>query len=114
MQCFVWSTDLMFASQATGAANSAGMETKTVADLGPIAAEGTHIVILDLTTIGLGIADAVTSLKQRGAVIIAVGPHVHEAKLSAARDAGADHVVTKGQASRELAGLLDTIANSQR
>ena len=112
MKCFLLSRDLMFSSQATGAANSAGFETSTVPSIDQIGIDESHVVILDLTSPGLDIAATVTSLKQTQAIVIAVGPHVHEAKLAAAQAAGCDAVLTKGQASRELGSVLAKLTSS--
>lgn len=111
MQCFLMSRDLMFSSQATSAAKAAGLESRTVASSEQIVCAEEHMVILDLTLPGLNIPETVAALKQNAkTIIIAVGPHVHEAKLSAANDAGCHAVLTKGQASRELAGVLKELA----
>ena len=78
MECFVLSADLMFASQASGAAISAGCPSKTVGRIDAVVTDGAHMVVLDLTMPSLHILDAVTKLKERGAIVVAVGPHVHE------------------------------------
>ena len=113
MKCFLLSRDLMFSSQATGAANAAGFETSTVPSIDGIALEEPHVVILDLTSPGLDVASTVASLKQTQAIVVAVGPHVHEAKLSAAQEAGCDAVLTKGQASRELGAVLAKLTSDK-
>lgn len=104
----------MFTSQASGAATSAGCETKSVAEAGAISADETHIVVLDLTMPSLDIGSTVCLLKENKAKVVAVGPHVHEAKLAAARAANCDHVLTKGQASRELGAVLNNIVNESQ
>lgn len=104
--CFVFSKDLMFSSQISGAAKSAGFDTKTVLGIDQVNSDSTHYVVLDLTIPSLDIADAVRTLKDGGATVIAVGPHVHEAKLELARESGCDRVLSKGQASRELGAVL--------
>ena len=103
MICFVLTNDLMFQSQVAGAAAAAGLDCKQVGRPELIDTNEQHIVVVDLTMPGWN-ADALeaSSLRKR----IAVGPHVHEAKLTAASEAGYDHVITKGQVSRELGELL--------
>jgi len=110
--CFVFSKDLMFSSQISAAAKSAGLVTKTVLGLEQVTGESTYYVVLDLTIPGLDIADAVETLKDAGATVIAVGPHVHEAKLELAKESGCDRVLSKGQASRELGAVLAELSNS--
>lgn len=112
MKCFLLSRDLMFTSQATGAANAAGCETQTVGNLDQVTADEPHVVVLDLTLPGLDIASTVEGLKKNSAKVIAVGPHVHEANLAAAQEAGCDFVITKGQASRELGAFIGQAINS--
>jgi hypothetical protein len=41
--------------------------------------------------------------------ILAYGPHVHEDRLAAARAAGCDAVVSRGQLDREADSLLATL-----
>jgi DNA-binding response OmpR family regulator len=106
MQCFLLSRDLMFSSQASGAARAAGCDTKTIGSVEQIDSTKPKLVILDLTMPGLNVSEVVSSLKQIGAKVIAVGPHVHEEKLKVANEAGCDLVLTKGQASRELGSLI--------
>jgi AmiR/NasT family two-component response regulator len=58
-----------------------------------------QLVVLDLNAVDQ-VAEAVAELKATvGAAtpIVAFGPHVHAAKLQAARDAGCAQVLTRGQ-----------------
>ena len=58
------------------------------------------LVILDLGMPGLdvrGVVARLRALRVPAAKIIAFGPHVHEALLQAARDAGCDTVLARGQ-----------------
>lgn len=108
MKCFIFSRDLMFSSQAAGAAKSAGLETQTVMNAQLIESDAECIVVVDLTVSNLDIATVIGELKSLTppAKVIAVGPHVHEEKLAAAQQAGCDLVMSKGQASRELGAVL--------
>jgi hypothetical protein len=45
---------------------------------------------------------AVREASPNGARVLAFGPHVHEASLAAARAAGCDEVVTRGEIERRL------------
>ena len=119
MKCLLVSRDLMFSTQASSAANNAGFAAKTVANADrladQLAIDDEYIVLLDLTMAGLDIVGTIALLKGHvpaPSKIIAVGPHVHEAKLKAASEAGCDLVLTKGQASRELSDLLAQLRTS--
>lgn len=110
MQCFLLTKDLMFSSQASGAVSSAGMESKLVSTPEQISEQEPCVVVLDLTMPGLDVDATVAALqKNPSAKLIAVGPHVHAAKLAAAGQAGCNFVMSKGQASRELVSLLSTL-----
>ena len=86
----------MFSSQANGAAKSAGLDPQTIGQPGQVDANDRCVVVLDLTNPGMDISSTVASIKEiEGATIVAVGPHVHEAKLNAASDAGCDHVIKR-------------------
>ena len=100
----------MFSSQANSAAKAAGFDAKTVLDAGQIEQSSTHFVVIDLTIPNLDIASISTQLQHSNATLIAVGPHVHEAKLALAKESGCDVVLTKGQASRELGAVLQKLA----
>jgi hypothetical protein len=43
--------------------------------------------------------------------IVAFGPHVHEAKLAAARSAGCDEVISRGRFHAEL---IEIVASAMR
>lgn len=105
-QCFVLSRDLMFSAQVSGAARSAELDVRTVGGVEQVEPAPSVVVILDLSMPGVNVAETVALLREQGACVIAVGPHVQEARLRAAADAGCDHVLSKGQASRELGELL--------
>ena len=102
MQCFILSQDLMFSSQVSGAAKAAGLDAKTIGNASQISSDRPHVIVVDLTLAGLDIAAVTSSADAR---VVAVGPHVHEGKLNAAAEAGC-RVLSKGQASRELASVL--------
>lgn len=111
--CFVLSRDLMFISQMAGGIQTSGMASQSVANTSQIPTDQPGVVILDLTMPGLDIAKVVAGLRKNSEIkLVAVGPHVHEGKLQAATDAGCDRVVSKGQASRDLAGILQSLQTS--
>lgn len=67
-----------------------------------------RLVLVDLETPGLRIAELVAACGggDAGPTIIAYGPHVHEQRLEAARQAGCDHVLTRGKFDATLPQLL--------
>ena len=121
MKCFLLSQDLMFTSQARGAAESAECEPVTIANADEAislltSAErdmpgASGIAVIDLTAAELDIQPTIELLKRHDIRVIAIGPHVHEAKLEAAKSADCDYVLTKGQASRELPVFIEKIAS---
>jgi CheY-like chemotaxis protein len=72
------------------------------------AADG-DLVVLDLSSGNVSPAEIVARLHNMSnppAGIVAVGPHVHEARLAAARDAGCDEVLTRGQFNAQMDAIL--------
>ena len=66
------------------------------------------VVLVDLSMPGLDL-DVITKLRScepAPLAIIAYGPHVAEGRLAAAREAGCDRVLTRGQAHREMANVV--------
>jgi DNA-binding NtrC family response regulator len=64
------------------------------------AATPVKLVAVDLGTAGIDVPALVQRLKGRTEnvpAIVAYGPHVHEAALEAAKEAGCDAVVSRGQ-----------------
>lgn len=108
MKCFLLSKDLMFSSQVMASSKTIGCEVRTVSD--PSVVDDGAIAILDLTTPSLAIAETIEGLASRDIRVIAVGPHVQIERLQAAKAAGAWQVISKGQAHRELALVLQSAA----
>jgi hypothetical protein len=82
--------------------------------LGAIGTRTADIVILDLSTqIDLyGIVEAAKKPATEAARIIAFGPHVHVERLAAARAAGCDEVVSRGQFFARLDAILQMDAGA--
>lgn len=104
MAVVLLSGDLMGASRIEGAARLAGVPYRMVGTVDAVfaacAAMPVSIVAIDLATAGIDVATLVEVLKQqpeRVPTVIAYGPHVHEAALEAAKAAGCDQVVSRGQ-----------------
>jgi hypothetical protein len=108
-------TDLMATSAADGAARQAGVELRTVSPVAAVeaAGEATRLVALDLTSKVANLAGWAASIRgvAPNATLLAYGPHVHEARLAAAQEAGFDVVVSRGQFHRQMAELLRTYAS---
>jgi DNA-binding response OmpR family regulator len=111
MRAIVLSSDLMVASTAQGAADRHGFDLTVAptADGAVNSAQDAAIVAIDLRTPGLDLVALMPRLRdaaQRGAPIVAFGPHVHTDALSAAAAAGCDEVITRGQFERRFDALL--------
>lgn len=98
-------SDLACSSSVAGAANRVGVELRTALGLASVdgklaAGAPPALAIVDLSTSGLNVRDLVPQLRLRlepNGRIIAFGPHVHTSVLAAAREAGCDLVVSRGE-----------------
>ena len=108
MKIVLFTTDLMAASKI---AAPVGAELCTVAGREQllVAAPTARLLVIDLNSLDSGIRELIANLKSAAptARIIAFGPHVHEAKLQAARDAGCDAVFTRGQFHANTVEILN-------
>lgn len=115
MNIYALTSDLMFGSQMSAAARSSGAALATLGSASGLveslgdAPEGS-LVVLDMTCDAAkkDIAGLVASLREahQSARILAFGPHVQEALLTAATEAGCDTVMTRGQFHREMDQLF--------
>ena len=119
MSVILLSADLSVSSAAVGAATRAGTTLKTAFDvatlLSHVRAEPTRLVIIDLGTPRIDPAQLVRDLRELADPqprIVAFGPHVHEQKLAAARDAGCDEVLTRGQFHSNLDQVFRLVADA--
>jgi DNA-binding response OmpR family regulator len=113
MDLLLLSGDLMAASRIQGSASRIAAKLHTVGSAEQAIVccsdEPVGVVVVDLSLAGLEIGPLVNSLKQSNFVapkVIAFGPHVHEERLSAAREAGCDEVVSRGQFFAQLESIL--------
>lgn len=109
--------DLLFQSRIVGAAKAsdvACVADRTVDGLLRRVADSSELRlwIIDLTLeigalqeIAAHVRDASPSAK-----IVAYGPHVHEARLQEAANAGFDQVMTRGQFDHQFASLIQAVA----
>ena len=100
MSAILLTSDLACSSKLTGAASQAGFSMAVA--MSPVAllekAAGCRLVLLDLNSPGVDPVELVPKLRSlhpSPAAIVAFGPHVHESKLNAARDAECDEVLTR-------------------
>ena len=106
------SADLMGASRVEGAARLAGVDYSMVgsvdAAVESCAAKSVTLVAVDLATPGVDVGTLVEQLRQAepAPVVVAFGPHVHAAALRAAKSAGCDAVLSRGQFMSQVDGLL--------
>jgi DNA-binding NarL/FixJ family response regulator len=109
------SSDLMFASRVGSAARALGISLVQVPDPAALPAKITAdcgLALVDLTLEKLNLPAAVKAIRAGAptARVVAYGPHVDEAALADARDAGCDEVVTRGQFNKQYAELLQAAA----
>jgi DNA-binding response OmpR family regulator len=107
------SADLIVQSRLAAAAMRAGIappKTSNWQTAESIVKEADYgLVIVDLSTPGLEVARVVPELRAQlpaSTPIVAFAPHVHTAKLAAAREAGCDQVLSRGQFDREVVALI--------
>jgi hypothetical protein len=97
--------DLFFGTQITSLVRQAGfepaLEMTPARALGQLHDSDVVGVILDLETPGLDVGAVIAGLPGTAdrPRVVAFGPHVYTAKLEAARAAGCDAVLTRGQIS---------------
>lgn len=113
MMLLLLSQDLMITARVETAARQYGLIIKTVGTaitaIELVSRDECRLLLVDLRLPGLEIASFVQAVRDGGEAhvpIIACAPHVHEAKLSAAREAGCDAVITRGQLDRELEDVI--------
>lgn len=120
MSVLFLSKDLMFSSRVLACGRELGIKLSIVSEANQCAAQASsaRLVLLDLSTSGLKPNELVPQLRRLAhppEAIVAFGPHVHEAKLAAARDAGCDEVLARGEFNNRLVAryreLFDQLAD---
>jgi CheY-like chemotaxis protein len=104
--------DLMFSSKVNAAARGRSItwlkRGTRVAD--EVAREKPDVLLIDLAAPQLDAIYAIRELKQAGSVtVIGHVDHTREDVMQAARDAGCDQVLSKGEFARRLPELLEGI-----
>jgi DNA-binding NarL/FixJ family response regulator len=104
-------SDLMFSSRLVSAARAHGVAISLVADQAALAdkvAADCRLALIDLSLDRLNLPAAVRAIRTGApaAQVVAYGPHVDEAALADAKEAGCDQVLTRGQFNKQYAELL--------
>ena len=111
-------TDLVFPSRVAGVAAKVGARMETAISESALletlreTESADSLVLLDLSA-EIDPAQLVAALKAQSPpprAIIAFGPHVHEAKLTAARAAGCNVVLSRGQFDAQIGTILEQFA----
>ena len=111
----ILSRDLIFCSRFHAATESAALESQTALSADQARAAfadgGVTGVCIDLETPDLDLEALVGDARRANAScqIVAYGPHVHESLLQSAREAGCDHVLSRGEFDRMLPSLLQQL-----
>lgn len=105
-------SDLLFQSRIDAAARALGLAPQiadSAAALADALAARPAVAVIDLHERALDATAAITAAKAAGARVLAFGRHTEPATLRAARDAGADLVVSRSQIAEELPELLRSL-----
>ncbi len=115
MKLVLLSQDLMIGSRVERAAQQCGLAVETVgttaAAVEAVSQPESRLLLIDLRLPGLDVQELANSVSETEVPIVACAPHVHEARLTAAREAGCDAVITRGQLDRELESVLASLLN---
>ena len=111
MKAIYLSDDLMFGSRVRSVADQLGVDLVMANNQDKLISKLTDdmtLMILDLSTNNCDPASIVSQARETASDIriVAYGPHVREAMLRAAVDAGCDAVMSNGQFNADIAGVL--------
>ena len=105
--------DLVFSSRVAGVAQSRQIELSVVSEADQLltntSANQVKLVLLDLTTSRCDPKQLVPQLRRLARppkTVVAFGPHVQEAKLAAAEEAGCDQVLSRGEFNNRMTEVL--------
>jgi DNA-binding NarL/FixJ family response regulator len=71
--------------------------------------ESPKLLIVDLATVSMELEHLINTLRQETSApprVVAFGPHVHRERLAAARQAGCDEVVSRGEFFARIESIL--------
>ncbi len=108
---FLLSGDLFFSSKITGAADVLGLKTRVfgkAADVpAAIAETQPRLLIIDLSLPGLNVGELTAAIPtDHRPEVIAYDAHVRTDQLAAAKAAGCDSVLSRGQLSSQVMEIL--------
>ncbi|MCU0961998.1 MAG: response regulator [Pirellulaceae bacterium] len=113
MSALLLSSDLLVTARVASIAREIRLQVVVAATgdaaLDRASSDPIRVILLDVATPGLNLADLVPRLRdaaQGGVAIIAFGPHVDDAVLEGARQAGCDKVLARGQFLNQVAAVL--------
>jgi DNA-binding response OmpR family regulator len=100
--------DLMFSTRLRDAARELGHDCQIVRRAGDVPGQlaGVDLLVVDLMIASGGALELVEAAREAGVVTVAYGEHVQAEVLQAARDAGADQVLTRFEFTKQLPALL--------
>jgi DNA-binding NarL/FixJ family response regulator len=116
MSVLLVSPDLALLSKVAAAADHLHVPLQAVTRIETILDSAqdhpTKAVILDLSAPGLDLGRVIAHFRATvpSAVILAFGPHVHQALLTRAQEAGCDEVFTRGQFHARLDEIIGRYA----
>ncbi len=112
MNIVLLTTDLTVVSRVEGVAKLVGAEVHVVSNAASALTDcsdaSAKALIVDLSTpaLDLEIVKKLAAAPGRSLQIAAFGPHVHEDRLAAARAAGCDLVLSRGQFFRDIGEVI--------
>jgi len=116
MSVILLTGDLTVLSRVDGAAQRCGLAVRSYSGIAQALAQGhrgeaAELLIVDLAVPSLDLKELSDWLPQIAATrprVVAFGPHVHTHRLTAARDAGCDEVLSRGEFFARLDAILQT------
>ena len=109
MKLLLLSQDLMLTARTEGVARRLGLTLVSQCNLVAAELDACQLIVIDLTLPGLDPNSIVEQVRPVQIPIVACAPHVHEARLSQAREAGCDLVVSRGQWDRDAEKLCQEL-----
>jgi hypothetical protein len=101
--------DLLFGSNVLGMLQAGGHEADLVSQPGPVA-EGTDVVVVDLTADATARIAQIGAQELHGARVLAFYSHVEADVRAEAEEAGFDLVIPRSRMAREGAQLVERLS----
>jgi CheY-like chemotaxis protein len=113
MAVVILTGDLTVISRVEGAARTRGVPVRAFANLAQAVShcteESPKLLIIDLSMVSMELEHLINTLRETTSApprVVAFGPHVHEERLAAAREAGCDEVVSRGEFFTRIESIL--------